>query len=137
MRDLLTQAKDPEQTRNRYVGIVRSSSNQLGIKTSTPNGKTFIIEPNGYPYGEPKVWSRWPIDKGLSSGESTHYFGDGYVCLGHDLDRLELYELLYLIDAWARGFEQYLKTGSFPGTSAEAFGRNKKHSSGFWDLLGF
>jgi len=105
------------------VSVVRSGSGISGIRYVVPNGKTFFINPNGYPHGDPKVWSKWPIEKRLSSGHSTHYFGDGYICYASDPNRLELYEILYLIDGWARAYERYLNGEPFAPNAKTAFKR--------------
>ncbi len=121
MKDMITQARDSGQTRCRNVQVVRRDG-VVGLRYIAPNGKPFFIDPNGYPYSEPRIWSKWPINERLPSGHSTHYYGDGYVCIGTGLCRLELYEILYLIDGWARGFEKYLRSGRFPRRPSEAFG---------------
>ena len=121
MRDLFLQAEDPDQTRGRNVVLVKNRRGALALRTTAQNGSDFFIEPNGYPYGEPLVWSRWPIEHGLPAGHSTHYFGDGYVCLGPGLAGLELFEILYRVDGWAKGLEQYLLTGRFPPDASAAF----------------
>ena len=136
MDKLIDQANNREQTQGRNVAIVRRSDGTVGIRYTAPNRKKFFIDPAGYDYGgDPKVWSKWPIDKNLSSGEERHYFGQGYICLGYSLGRAELSEILFLIDAWARGFERYLDTGVFPTRPSEAFGKPPRRKKGFFQWL--
>ena len=137
MKDLFSQVRDPNQIRgrDRRLIIAKNKKSKIGIRYVAPNGKVFFIEPNGYPIGGPKVFSRWPIEKGLASGEPTHYFGDGYVCLGKYLNNRELYEICYLIDAWARAFEKYLATGSFPDDPLKSFGLDRKRKRGLISSL--
>jgi len=137
MKDFFSQLRDPNQVRGRErrLVIAKNKRNKIGIRYVVPNGKVFFIEPNGYPYGEPKAYSRWPIEKGLAGGHSTHYLGNGYVCLGSNLRSLELYEICYLIDAWARGFEKYLATGSFPDDPLKSFGLDRKKKRGLISSL--
>ena len=139
MRDLISQAKDPEQIKRRghQVKLVRFRSGKIGIRYVAPNGKVFFIDPNGYPYGDPIIWSKWPLDIRLKSGHATHYYGDGHCCIGGNLNKLELYQILYMIDAWARGLELYLSGRSFPSTPEEAFGLKRRGKSrGIWSFLG-
>jgi len=128
MNELIRQAQDPEQVRGRerQVRVVRSRSGTLGIRYLTPNGRDFFINPNGYPYGDPKVWSKWPKDRGLQTGHTTHYFGNGYICYATDPNRLDLYEILFLIDAWTRAFERYLNGEPFAPNAREAFKRRRR-----------
>jgi len=136
VRDLITQAGDYGQVRRRDVRVVRNRNGQVGLRYVVPNGRIFFIEPNGYPHNNPKIYSKWPVEKGLSSGHSTHYYGSGNVCIGNDLSRFELYEILYLIDAWSKGFEKYLQTGTFPDRPSKAFGlRRNRRPKGFFESL--
>ena len=137
MKDLITQARDSAQVRRRDVRAVRSKNGKVGLRYVAPNGKCFFIEPNGYPAGDPNIYSKWPIEQRLRSGHSTHYYGSGYVCVGKNLRRFELYEIFYLIDAWCRGFEKYLQGKRFPARPSESFGfaRGRNRPRSLWEQL--
>jgi len=132
--DLLAQACEYEQTRGRSVHVVRSQCG-TAIRTVTPNGEKFFIE-IGYPT---LVYSPWIHQLDVPASHESHCRGRGYVCLRDGgIDDLDLWQILWLIDAWAKGFTDYQRTGVFPASPREAFGAGPsraRQSSGFLDWL--
>lgn len=120
MQDLIRQAQDPTEIRGRegQVSIIRFRSGDPGIRYVTHQKQFLIAVKNG----SPCVHSNWPVEHNLPAGHATHYFGNGNVCVGRDLD-VPLHALLHMIDGWACAFQVYLKTGTFPDDPRESFKR--------------
>ena len=122
MENLFRQARDRRQTQGRDVKTVRGPRG-TALRYRLPDGREFFIEPNGYPCGDPEIYSQWAREIGLPAGHKSHHFGDGWCCVGEKLSQLELYQILYQIDAWTKGAEIWKRTRRFPADPVAAFRR--------------
>lgn len=119
MNKLMEQIRDPDQIRGRESRI-RINWEKNIIAYRTPNGMIFKIYTQPTESGGEAV-VRNKQAKSLPSGSTAHHYGGGHVCLAHNLRGWDLTRILFQIDSWARGYEIYKKTGSFPDSPKDTF----------------
>ena len=127
MRNLIKQAQDRKQIKGREkrIKIARRKDGLIGIRYIAPNNEVFFIDPRDYPFENPEVYSDWPKEINHPTGTDTHYHGNGRICLCTNLRKMELFEILFQIDGWARGLELYQKGYKFPKNPKDTFDKVK------------
>lgn len=123
MNRLMRQAFDLEQTRGR-TSLIRINRDREMILYKTKSGILFKIdtsptESGGEAIVKTKEAARFGAD------HSTHTLGGGRVCLARSLRGWDLTRILFQCDSWARGYEIYKKTGSFPDSPKKVFSRKR------------
>lgn len=133
MNRLMNQVFEPEQIRGREPRIRVDRTNRK-IAYKAPNGMVFFIDTRPTEEGgEPIV--RTEEAELYSAGHSTHTLGSGRVCLASSLRGWDLTRILFQCDSWARGYEIYKATGSFPNSPREAFARGQQRPKSFLERL--
>lgn len=94
------------------------------IKYKAPNGMVFYIHTKQIKTGgTPEVYNEQASM--LPSSHDTHVFKKGEVCLAKSIRGWNLNRILYYCDAWSRGFEIFLQSGSFPSHPSITFRLSK------------
>lgn len=119
MNRLMRQAYEPDQIRGRESRVRVNRANKK-IAYKAPNGMVFFIDTRPVEEGgEPIV--RTHDAEIYSASHKTHTLGSGRVCLAESLRGWDLTRILFQCDSWARGYEIYQRTGSFPDDPRQSF----------------
>lgn len=119
MNKLMQQVSQSDQIRGR-TSRIRINKNEKIIAYRAPNGMIFKIHTRPTESGGEAVVKNKEA-RSLPAGSEAHHYGNGHVCLAHNLRGWDLTRILFQIDAWARGYEIYKQTGRFPDSPKKTF----------------
>lgn len=119
MNRLMNQVFEADQIRGREARLRIDRANQK-IAYKAPNGMVFFIDTRPVEEGGEPIISTKEAEL-YSAGHSTHTLGSGRVCLAGSLRGWDLTRILFQCDSWARGYEIYQATGTFPDNPRQVF----------------
>lgn len=122
MNRLMQQVNQPDQIRGRE-SRVRVDRARRKIAYKAQNGMEFIIDTKPTETGGNAVVEN-KLVKRFSASHSRHTLGNGRVCLANNLRGWDLTRILFQCDSWARGYEIYKKTGTFPDSPKQVFSKS-------------
>ena len=126
MNKLMTQLRDPRQTKgrsaclkpdwyNRTIQFTRDFQckvGNLGNQYVTIR-VVFAIDTKPTEWGNDPVVTSPYVNRYPALGHTNHLYRDHSLCLGHGLYNWNLFELLRQIEKWFGGFYEWTKSGNF------------------------